>query len=96
MLFIEDSKTLLGGIQSKAETEDANLLLDIDSLIRAHIITPEQGVSLINCSNAVLEIHRMIIKAAKYLSVIGSGYEQLEQAVLKEEENLTKQISKAA
>lgn len=95
-LFITGSNTLLGGAQSKAETEDVNLILDIDRLIRDHKITSEQGVSLINCSAAVLEIYRMMIKSAKYLAVIGSGYEQLERAALKEEEDINKHVEETA
>lgn len=95
-LFMEESNTLLGGVQSNAETEDANLILDIDTLIRDHKISPDQGVSLITCSNAVVEIYRMMIKSAKYLAVIGSGYDQLEQAVLNEEEDINKHVDEAA
>ncbi len=95
-LFIENSDTLLKGVQSKAETEDANLILGIDRLIRGHKITPDEGVSLITCSASVLEIYRLMIKAAKYLAVIGSGYDQLEQTVLNEEQDINKHVDEAA
>ncbi len=95
-LFIEESNALLGGVQSKAETEDVNLLLDIDKLIREEKITPEQGVSLISCSAAVLETYRLLIKAAKYLAIIGSEYKELEENFFKEEDDINIQTKEAA
>ncbi len=82
-------------MKSSAESKDVNLLLDIDELIRNEKITPEQGVSLINCSAAVLETYRLLIKAAKYLAIIGSEYVQLEENFYKEEEDIDTQIEEA-
>ena len=95
-LFIAQSNTLLGGAQSKAETKDINLLLDIDKLIREKRINSDQGVSLITSSAAVLEIYRLLIKAAKYLAIIGSEYEQLEEAFYTEEDDINTQLEEAA
>lgn len=95
-LFLEESNTLLGGVQSKAETEDVNLLLDIDRLIREDKITSQQGVSLISCSAAVLEIYRLLIKAARYLAIIGSEYVKIEENFFKEEDDINTQIEEAA
>jgi hypothetical protein len=53
-------------------------------------------VSLITCSAAVLEIYRLLIKATKYLAIIGSEYIQLEQAFYKEEDDINVQIEEAA
>jgi phosphate:Na+ symporter len=95
-LFYRECNTLLGGVKSKAETQDVNLILDIDQLIRENKITSEQAVSLITCSAAVLEIYRLLIKATKYLAIIGSEYVQLEQAFYKEEDDINVQIEEAA
>lgn len=95
-LFFQECNTLLSGAKSSAETQDVNLILDIDNLIREEKITPEQGVSLITCSASVLEIYRLMIKAAKYLAVIGSEYSQLEEAFFKEEDDINAQITEEA
>jgi phosphate:Na+ symporter len=95
-LFFQECNTLLCGIKSTAESQDITLLLDIDQLIRGKKITPEQGVSLITCSASVLEIYRLLIKATKYLAIIGSEYSQLEEVFFKEEEDINKQIKEAA
>jgi phosphate:Na+ symporter len=95
-LFIQECNTLLSGAESSAESKDVSLLLDIDKLIREEKITPEQGVSLITCSNAVLEIYRLLIKVAKYLAVIGSEYTQYEEAFFEEEDDINVQSEEAA
>ncbi|RKZ70998.1 MAG: hypothetical protein DRQ48_04965, partial [Gammaproteobacteria bacterium] len=95
-IFFHECDTLLGGIKSSAESDDNTLLLDIDRLIREKKITPEQGVSLITCSSSVLEIYRLLLKAAKYLVIIGSEYRQLEEVFFKEEEDINIQIKEAA
>jgi phosphate:Na+ symporter len=94
-IFIQECNTLLSGAESTAESKDVALLLDIDKLIREKKITPKQGVSLITCSNAVLEIYRLLIKAAKYLAVIGSAYSTLEEAFYKDEDDINAQIEEA-
>jgi phosphate:Na+ symporter len=95
-IFFQECDTLLGGIKSSAESDDNTLLLDIDRLIREKKITPEQGVSLITCSSSVLEIYRLLLKAAKYLAIIDSEYSQLEEVFFKEEEDINIQIKEAA
>ena len=95
-LFYKECNTLLAGVKSKAETQDVNLILGIDQLIRENKITSEQAVSLITCSAAVLEIYRLLIKTTKYLAIIGSEYIQLEQAFYKEEDDINVQIEEAA
>jgi phosphate:Na+ symporter len=95
-IFFQECDTLLGGIKSSAESDDNTLLLDIDRLIREKKITPEQGVSLITCSSSVVEIYRLLLKAAKYLAIIGSEYSQLEEVFFKEEDDINIQIKEAA
>lgn len=95
-LFFQECETLLGGVKNTAETQDINLLLDIDKLIRKKKITPDEGVSLMTCSASVLEIYRLLIKAAQYLAIIGSEYSNLEAAFYKEEDDINAQTEEVA
>jgi phosphate:Na+ symporter len=61
---------VLENLRKVAKKEDVTLLRDIDSLIREEKITSEQGVSLMICSAAVLQISKLLIRATKFLMVL--------------------------
>ena len=68
-----------------AKNGDADLLNDIDNLIREKKIKPKHGVSLITSSNAVLRIYKLLIRAMRYFISNANPEGELNQNVIKEE-----------
>jgi phosphate:Na+ symporter len=68
-----------------AKKGDADLLEDIDSLIRKKRIKPQHGISLITSSNAVLNIYKLLIKATRYLMSSATKDIELEPEEINEE-----------
>ncbi len=63
----EEKVLKLKELKRAAKNQDADILKDIDSLIRKKKITSDQGISLITASHSVLHIYRLLIKATRYL-----------------------------
>jgi phosphate:Na+ symporter len=63
----EEKVLKLKELKRAAKNQDAEILKDIDSLIRKKKITSDQGISLITASHSVVHIYRLLIKATRYL-----------------------------
>ncbi|MBT4483931.1 MAG: Na/Pi cotransporter family protein [Candidatus Latescibacteria bacterium] len=75
----QENIATLDELKKLAKENDVELLQDIDRLIREKKITSEQGVSLMTSSAAVLQIFKLLIKAAIYFVSTSSYDIQLEE-----------------
>ena len=62
----EETDIKLKELKRFAKQGDAELLKDIDKLIRKKKIKPNHGISLMTSSQAVVNIYRLLIKATRY------------------------------
>ena len=73
-------------LKAEAKKRDAEVVANVDHLIRTQQITVEMGASLISCSSYILHIVERLNFAVKTLSYVADEYDDIEQLLLEKKE----------